>query len=161
MGVMSNLDPSPAAVDLPGSPSADRSAFELIAPRRAPVGESTEVARYLPRRGRTTVGAWCFLDYYGPDDVAAGPGMRVGPHPHIGLQTVTWLLDGEVLHRDSLGSVQPIRPGQLNLMTAGAGIAHAEVSPDPHPRWLHGLQLWVALPDADRLAPCSPPARRR
>ena len=74
--------------------------------------------------------------------------MRVGPHPHIGLQTVTWLLDGEVLHRDSLGNVQPIRPGQLNLMTAGAGIAHAEVSPDPHPRWLHGLQLWVALPDA-------------
>ena len=127
--------------------------LELITPRRAPVGESTEVARYLPRRARTTVGAWCFLDYYGPDDVAAGPGMRVGPHPHIGLQTVTWLLDGEVLHRDSLGNVQPIRPGQLNLMTAGAGIAHAEVSPDPHPRWLHGLELWVALPDADRLAP--------
>ncbi|HEX3946569.1 MAG TPA: pirin family protein, partial [Acidimicrobiales bacterium] len=77
----------------------------------------------------------------------------VGPHPHTGLQTVTWLLRGEVLHRDSVGSIQPVRPGQLNLMTAGAGIVHAERSPATRPRWLHGLQLWVALPEAHRLAP--------
>jgi len=125
---------------------------EPMDPRPASIGAAT-VSRYLPRRGRSTVGAWCFLDYYGPDDVDGGPGMRVGPHPHTGLQTVTWLLQGDVVHRDSLGSVQSIRPGQLNLMTAGAGIAHAELSPDPHPRWLHGVQLWVALPDAQRHVP--------
>jgi quercetin 2,3-dioxygenase len=96
------------------------------------------------------VGPWCFLDHYGPDDVSDGPGMQVGAHPHAGLQTVTWLLAGEVVHHDSLGNVQPIRPGQLNLMTAGRGIAHAERSPSPHQRWLHGVQLWVAMPDDAR-----------
>lgn len=128
--------------------------LSAIAPRRATVGESTTVSRYLPTRGRTTVGAWCFLDHYGPDDVDAGPGMQVAPHPHVGLQTVTWLLHGEVVHRDSLGSEQAIRPGQLNLMTAGSGIAHAETSPPPgeRPPVLHGLQLWVALP-GERRAP--------
>jgi quercetin 2,3-dioxygenase len=77
-------------------------------------------------------------------------GMRVPPHPHIGLQTVTWLISGNVLHRDSLGSEQMIRPGQLNLMTAGRGIAHSEESPAEHDPSLHGVQLWVALPDASR-----------
>src|SRR5262249_14187438 len=95
---------------------------------------------------RRMVGAWCFADHFGPDAILAGPGMQVPPHPHCGLQTVTWLVDGEVLHRDSLGNLAMIRPGQLNLMTAGAGIAHAEVSPDGHGPSLHGLQLWVALP---------------
>jgi redox-sensitive bicupin YhaK (pirin superfamily) len=96
------------------------------------------------------VGAWCFVDHYGPDDIAAGPGMQVPPHPHIGLQTVSWLLEGEIHHRDSLGSDQHIRPGELGLMTAGAAIMHAEQSPVPHPALLHGVQLWVALPDAAR-----------
>jgi redox-sensitive bicupin YhaK (pirin superfamily) len=76
--------------------------------------------------------------------------MQVPPHPHTGLQTVSWLLSGEVMHRDSLGSEQLVRPGQLNLMTAGRGIAHSERSPDVRPELLHGLQLWVALPDGAR-----------
>lgn len=145
---VSNLDRDPAAVPLLDR-AGDRPAFEPLLSRRAPVGESTTVSRYLPTRARTTVGAWCFLDHYGPDDVATAPGMQVGPHPHIGLQTVTWLLEGEVVHHDSLGSAQAIRPGQLNLMTAGSGIAHAEVSPPLRPPRLHGLQLWVALPATD------------
>jgi len=99
------------------------------------------------------VGAWCFLDAYGPHDLAAGPGMRIGPHPHTGLQTVTWLVAGEILHRDSLGSLQEIRPGQLNLMTAGHGIAHSEETPARHSGLLQGVQLWVVLPDADRNGP--------
>ena len=111
------------------------------------------VTRTLPNRGRRMVGAWCFLDAYGPEDVSAGEGMRVGPHPHTGLQTVTWLMAGEVRHRDSLGSVQDIRPGQLNLMTAGRGIAHAEQTPAAHTALLHGVQLWVALPHAHRDMP--------
>ena len=108
------------------------------------------VRRLLPKRQRRTVGAWCFVDHYGPTSVDGGPGMQVPPHPHIGLQTVTWLFDGEVLHRDSLGNEQLIRPGQLNLMTAGRGIAHAEQSPNGADPTLHGLQLWVALPDRMR-----------
>ena len=108
------------------------------------------VTRTLPHRQRRMVGAWCFLDAYGPHDVAGSPGMRVGPHPHTGLQTVTWLVAGEVLHRDSLGTVQEIRPGQLNLMTAGRGIAHSEETPRVHSAVLQGVQLWVALPHADR-----------
>jgi quercetin 2,3-dioxygenase len=109
------------------------------------------VTRTLPHRQRRLVGAWCFLDAYGPHDLATGaPGMRVGPHPHTGLQTVTWLLAGEVLHRDTLGTVQEIRPGQLNLMTAGRGIAHSEQTPAAHGPVLHGVQLWVALPHAHR-----------
>ena len=99
------------------------------------------------------VGAWCFLDAYGPHDLAGSAGMRVGPHPHIGLQTVSWLVTGEILHRDSLGSRQEIRPGQLNLMTAGRGISHSEETPAKHSGVLQGVQLWVALPDADRNVP--------
>ncbi|SNY40745.1 hypothetical protein SAMN05421748_10676 [Paractinoplanes atraurantiacus] len=108
------------------------------------------VTRLLPAKGRRMVGAWCFLDAYGPVDISGTPGMRVAPHPHTGLQTVTWLLSGEVLHRDILGSVQEIRPGQLNLMTAGRGIAHSEETPAEHSPVLHGVQLWVALPHAVR-----------
>jgi len=108
------------------------------------------VRRLLPLRQRRSVGAWCFADHYGPMSVDGVAGMRVPPHPHIGLQTVTWLISGNVLHRDSLGTEQMIRPGQLNLMTAGRGIAHSEESPAEHDPELHGVQLWVALPDAQR-----------
>jgi redox-sensitive bicupin YhaK (pirin superfamily) len=96
------------------------------------------------------IGAWCFLDHYGPDDIKTTGGMWVPPHPHTGLQTVTWLFEGVGLHTDSLGSRQLIRPGQLNVMTAGHGICHAEVSPDDAPTRLHGVQLWVCLPDEAR-----------
>jgi len=111
------------------------------------------VTRTLPNRGRRMVGAWCFLDAYGPHELDGSAGMRVGPHPHTGLQTVTWLVAGEVLHRDSLGTVQEIRPGTLNLMTAGRGISHAEQTPADHSPVLQGVQLWVALPHAVRDMP--------
>jgi quercetin 2,3-dioxygenase len=108
------------------------------------------VTRTLPSKGRRLVGAWGFLDAYGPDDLAGTPGMRVGPHPHIGLQTVSWLVQGEILHRDSLGNLQEIRPGQLNLMTAGRGISHSEETPVDNSGVLQGVQLWVALPATAR-----------
>ncbi|MEZ0066442.1 redox-sensitive bicupin YhaK (pirin superfamily) [Streptacidiphilus sp. MAP12-20] len=127
-----------------------RMSKDLLSPREAHLGGSTVVRRLLPNLGRRTVGAWCFVDHYGPDDIATESGMQVPPHPHIGLQTVSWLHAGEVLHRDSLGSVQTVRPRELGLMTAGRAIAHAEQSPDPHSPLLHGAQLWVALPDAHR-----------
>ena len=124
---------------------------ELLPGRRTELGpRGMLVNRTLPHRDRRMVGAWCFTDHFGPQDVADGPGMRVPPHPHTGLQTVTWLLSGEVLHRDSLGSAQAIHPGQLNLMTAGRGIAHAEESQPRRAPVLHGGQLWVALPGVDR-----------
>lgn len=107
------------------------------------------VRRALPRRGLRTVGAWCFADHMGPEVVTETSGLDVGPHPHIGLQTVTWLVEGAVLHTDSLGSEQLIRPGQLNLMTAGRGIAHAEESVRT-PGTLHGVQLWIAQPSLTR-----------
>lgn len=121
---------------------------ELLDSREVMLG-STPVARLLPKRQHRTVGPWCFADHFGPVDVDAGA-MAVGPHPHIGLQTVTWLFAGEVVHTDSLGSDQVIRPGQLNLMSAGRGIAHAEQSPSNSSGLMHGLQLWVAQPDATR-----------
>ncbi|MEV5159558.1 pirin family protein [Streptomyces sp. NPDC053728] len=123
---------------------------ELLTPRHVRLGESTEVRRLLPNLGRRMVGAWAFVDHYGPDDIADEPGMQVPPHPHMGLQTVSWLHDGEVLHRDSLGSLQRILPRELGLMTSGRAISHSEESPKPHGRFLHGAQLWVALPEADR-----------
>jgi quercetin 2,3-dioxygenase len=126
--------------------------LEITQARLATVGDIT-VRRLLPLRLRRSVGAWCFVDHYGPESVDGIAGMQVPPHPHIGLQTVTWLLAGNVLHRDSLGSEQMIRPGQLNLMTAGRGIAHAEESPAAHDPVLHGVQLWVALPDVSRPVP--------
>ncbi|MFE9816110.1 pirin family protein [Streptomyces sp. NPDC005773] len=123
---------------------------ELLAPRHVRLGESTEVRRLLPNLGRRMIGAWAFVDHYGPDDIADEPGMQVPPHPHMGLQTVSWLHEGEVLHRDSLGSLETIRPRELGLMTSGRAISHSEESPRPHAALLHGAQLWVALPDAHR-----------
>ena len=108
------------------------------------------IARALPTRERRLIGAWCFLDHAGPA-VFSGEreGMHVAPHPHTGLQTFTWMLEGEVLHRDSLGTSQVIKPQQLNLMTAGKGISHSEdTTPDQHK--LHAAQLWIALPEAAR-----------
>ena len=101
------------------------------------------VARAIPQKERRLIGPWCFLDHIGP--VTDGPLMDVGPHPHIGLQTFTWMLEGEIMHRDSLGSAQVISPGQVNLMTAGHGIAHTEESVSGH-RTMHAAQLWIALP---------------
>jgi redox-sensitive bicupin YhaK (pirin superfamily) len=128
------------------------STVDVVEARKAAVGDGTEVRRLLPQRTLRTVGAWCFLDHYGPDEVSRGPGMQVPPHPHIGLQTVTWLFQGLVLHRDSLGSRQLIRPGELNLMTAGRGATHSEESAAGRPPVLHGLQLWIALPEGERHA---------
>ncbi|HEY0573719.1 MAG TPA: pirin family protein [Pseudonocardia sp.] len=151
---MSNLERRPGLVtcggrgDTPGEP-----VLELLAGREVTLGESTKVRRLLPTLGRRLVGAWCFIDHYGPDEIADQPGMQVPPHPHIGLQTVSWLLDGAIRHRDSLGSDVTIRPGQLALMTAGHAIAHSEQSPAVHPVLLHGAQLWVALPRPSRDIP--------
>ena len=106
-----------------------------------------EVKRTIPNRRLRTIGAFCFVDYFGPTDQTEA--MVVAAHPHTGLQTVTWLFEGEVEHRDSVGSIQVIKPGQLNLMTAGKGISHSELSKKTDGR-LHGVQLWVALEDKDR-----------
>ncbi|MEW2497912.1 pirin family protein [Streptomyces nodosus] len=148
---MSNLDrePVPSVCGGRGFVVAEP-VRELLSPRRVRLGESTEVRRLLPNLGRRMVGAWCFVDHYGPDDIADEPGMQVPPHPHMGLQTVSWLHEGEVLHRDSTGSLRTIRPRQLGLMTSGRAISHSEESPRPHQRFLHGAQLWVALPDTHR-----------
>ncbi len=108
------------------------------------------VTRALPIRDRRMIGPWCFLDRFGPLSFGPEKPMDVAPHPHIGLQTVTWLLDGEVLHDDSLDSEATARPGGVNIMTAGAGIAHAEQTPRQNSGRLNGAQLWVALPDAAR-----------
>src|SRR5712692_1454272 len=143
---MSTVDAELEIAD--GSVKAD---LDLTPAREARVGDMT-VRRLLPLRQRRSVGAWCFIDHYGPMSVDGIAGMLVPPHPHIGLQTVTWLISGNVLHRDSLGSEQMIRPGQLNLMTAGRGIAHSEESPAERDPELHGVQLWVALPDRSRHA---------
>jgi len=137
-------------LEVPGTAAdAGPPGTEVTAARLARVGD-LDVRRLLPLRQRRSVGAWCFVDHYGPASVDGVAGMRVPPHPHIGLQTVTWLIEGTVLHRDSLGSEQIIRPGQLNLMTAGRGIAHSEESPEDHDPRLHGVQLWLALPGAHR-----------
>lgn len=122
---------------------------ELIPSRESVVGEMA-VRRALPRTGHRTVGAWCFADHMGPVTVAADTGIDVGPHPHCGLQTVTWLVEGEVLHRDSLGTEQLIAPGQLNLMTAGHGVSHSEERTGRYTGQLHGIQLWIAQPEATR-----------
>src|SRR3954462_10745256 len=148
---MSNLDRRPAAQVLGGlDATVAGPALDLLPGKEVLLGEGTHVRRLLPTLGRRLVGAWAFVDHYGPDDVAGSSGMQVLPHPHTGLQTVSWLLEGEVHHRDSLGSDVLIRPQELALMTAGHAIAHAEQSPAAHPRLLHGAQLWVALPDGVR-----------
>lgn len=106
-----------------------------------------EIRRTLPNPVQRTIGAWCFIDHFGPTPQTNG--MVVAAHPHTGLQTATWLIEGEIEHRDSLGSVQLIRPGQLNLMTGGFGIAHSELSRATTDN-LHAVQLWIALPDSER-----------
>ncbi|HVB90612.1 MAG TPA: pirin family protein [Acidimicrobiales bacterium] len=125
------------------------SVTEVSSSRLTDVGGLT-VHRALPTRGRRTVGAWCFLDRFGPVAVDPERTATIGPHPHIGLHTVTWLLEGEMLHTDSLGSEQLIRPGQLNLMTAGNGIAHAEDARHLRSGRMNGVQFWVAQPEATR-----------
>ena len=123
---------------------------ERLGTRMADVG-GLPVHRAVPQRALRKVGAWCFLDHLGPAVQRGDRSLQVGPHPHIGLQTFTWMIEGEVLHRDSLGSEQVIRPGQVNLMTAGQGIAHSEESlGSPH---IHAAQLWIALPGAERRMP--------
>lgn len=116
---------------------------------------SIPVVRALPVRERRMVGPWCFLDRFGPMTFAEGKPMDVAPHPHIGLQTVTWLLDGEIQHDDSLGCAAVTRPGGVSVMTAGGGVAHTEQTPPANTHVLDGVQLWVALPDSDRNGPAS------
>ncbi|QTX05556.1 pirin family protein [Agromyces archimandritae] len=147
---MSNLEAHPDELVCPPEEAA-RARVEILEPREVPLGgpRAMTVHRTLPQRGRTTIGAWCFADHYGPDDVSATGGMVVPPHPHTGLQTVSWLFDGEVEHRDSLGSHALVRPGGVNLMTAGRGISHSEVS-TPATTTLHGVQLWTVLPAGSR-----------
>ena len=125
----------------------------LIEPRNVKLTTRTgvEVRRTLPHAKLKTIGAWCFVDHFGPTEQTDG--MVVAAHPHTGLQTVTWLLEGQIEHRDSIGSIQVIRPGELNLMTAGFGISHSELS-QTGPERLHAVQLWVALPkEALNIAP--------
>ena len=129
---------------------------ERIATRAAEVGDGLIIRRALPSHQRRMVGAWCFLDHAGPVEVGTDGGLHVGPHPHIGLQTFTWMIEGSVVHRDSLGNEQLITQGQVNLMTAGGGISHAEDSALGYPGAppgsgrLHAAQLWIALPEAER-----------
>jgi redox-sensitive bicupin YhaK (pirin superfamily) len=152
---MSNLERKPQETSCGGRTAvAVEPVRELQFGAAVPLGgpRAMSVTRTLPNAVRRMVGAWCFLDYYGPDDISGSNGMRVPPHPHTGLQTVSWLVSGEVLHRDSLGSQQLVTPGQLNLMTAAHGIAHSEESPAAHSPILHGVQLWTALPDRHRHA---------
>jgi quercetin 2,3-dioxygenase len=120
---------------------------EILEPRQVPLGglRAMDVRRTLPQRRRSLIGAWCFLDHYGPERVDDTGGMVLPPHPHIGLQTVSWLFGGTIEHRDSAGGHTLVKPGELNLMTAGRGISHSEVSTDDA-TVLHGVQLWVALP---------------
>jgi len=126
-----------------------RRLVQHLQPRTAEVG-GIAINRLMPQRGRRMIGAWCFLDHAGPAVFSQeSTGMRVGPHPHTSLQTFTWMLAGDILHRDSLGSEQVIRPGELNLMTAGRGITHTEESTADSSA-LHAAQLCIALPHADR-----------
>ena len=154
---MSNVETRPVETTCEHTPApqvAGRPVVEVLSARAVPLGgpRAMTVRRTLPQRQRSLIGAWCFADHYGPDDVGATGGMDVPPHPHTGLQTVSWLFSGEVEHRDSGGHHALVRPGELNLMTGGRGISHSEVS-TPATRVLHGVQLWVALPDSARDAP--------
>ena len=127
------------------------SQVELLKPWEVALGpdEGLPVRRTLPTRRRSLIGGWCFIDHFGPQQVSLGKGMQVGPHPHTQLQTASWLFSGVIEHRDSAGNVAVVRPGELNLMTAGKGISHSERSL-PESSELHGVQLWIALPNAAR-----------
>ncbi|WP_329585794.1 pirin family protein [Streptomyces sp. NBC_01005] len=152
---MSNAETDPTAVrcalSVDDGHGAGTPRVEVLTARDVPLGgpRAMTVRRTLPQRSRTLIGAWCFADHYGPDNVAESGGMDVAPHPHTGLQTVSWLFNGEIEHRDSMGSHAFVRPGELNLMTGGHGISHTEVS-TPRTTILHGAQLWVALPEEHR-----------
>ncbi|HVK20177.1 MAG TPA: pirin family protein [Actinokineospora sp.] len=142
---MSNLENAPAELvctraDGPG---------KVLDAREVPLGgpRAMTVRRTLPQRDQSLIGAWCFIDHYGPSTDK----MNVDGHPHTGLQTVSWLFSGEIEHRDTTGAHEIVRPGEINLMTAGSGIAHSEYSTDTADE-LHGAQLWVALPESDRFA---------
>lgn len=146
---MTNLEKDPPLSVLdPGEPC---STVEVLTPRAVPLGgiRAMTVYRTLPQKRRSLVGAWCFLDHYGPDDVAETGGMEVPRHPHTGLATVSWLFTGQIDHLDSHGVAAAVLPGELNLMIAGRGITHQEIS-TAETRVLHGVQLWYALPDATR-----------
>ena len=150
---MSNTETAPTELTCGGrsEPAKGRPAVEILTPRDVPLGgpRAMHVRRTLPQRARSLIGAWCFADHYGPTEVTTAGGMDVAPHPHTGLQTVSWLFEGEIEHRDSMGTHAMVRAGELNLMTGGHGICHSEVS-TPATTKLHGVQLWVALPEAHR-----------
>jgi redox-sensitive bicupin YhaK (pirin superfamily) len=140
----------PADKPMATAPKNGNPVDTVIVPRGRDIG-GFEVRRALPAAERRMVGPFVFLDQMGPADLAMGKGVDVRPHPHIGLATVTWLFDGEIMHRDTLGSQQPIRPGEVNWMTAGRGIAHSERTPTElraESHRLSGMQAWVALPKA-------------
>ncbi len=146
---MTNPERDPA--EIVAGPGSAAGGVEVLVPREVPLGgpRAMTVRRTLPSRERSLIGAWCFADHYGPDPVTESGGMSVAPHPHTGLQTVSWLFSGEIEHRDSAGNQAMVRPGEVNLMTAGRGISHSEIS-TPGTTELHGVQLWVALPDDAR-----------
>lgn len=150
---MSNAEQHPepsSCVPLPGAPRWP--GLEVLEPREVPLGgpRAMPVLRSLPNRPRHLIGAWCFADAFGPVDLRTARGMAVDPHPHTGLQTVSWLVAGEIDHRDSVGSFQRVEPGAVAIMTAGHGISHSEYTPPEHSDVLHGLQLWIALPSSAR-----------
>ena len=128
---------------------ADQRRLEGYPNREVSLG-ALSVSRALPIRERRLVGPWCFLDRFGPLTFSEGKPMDVAPHPHIGLQTLTWLHEGEVVHDDSLGYEAVLGPGGVNVMTSGSGIAHAEQTPRENTGRLNGVQLWIALPERDR-----------
>lgn len=106
--------------------------------------------RALPTRDRGMIGAWCFLEQAGPDEIGDGGGLRAGPQPYLGLQALTWMIEGELLYRDSLGNKQVFRGGELNVVTAGSGMTHSRESPSEQPGRIDAVQLWIALPETMR-----------
>ncbi|MCC6495085.1 MAG: pirin family protein, partial [Propionibacteriaceae bacterium] len=145
---MSNTETRSEILDCAEAAGHDPEHVQVIEGKDVDLGgpEALKVHRTLPSLRRSFVGAWCFVDHYGPE---RGICMDVPPHPHTGLQTVSWLFEGEIEHRDSGGVHSMVRPGEVNLMTSGHGIAHSEVS-TPERELLHGVQLWVVLPDASK-----------
>lgn len=160
---MTNLDPNPELIDFnaPTNSNGLTAGFEekrgtnyiveVLEPRGVPLGgpRAMTVQRTIPQRARSLIGAWCFLDYFGPDDVAQSGGMKVPRHPHTGLATVSWLFEGRVDHVDSAGNWALVRPGEVNLMSSGYGITHSEYS-SQDTTTLHGVQLWYAFPEKYR-----------
>lgn len=148
---MTNFDQNPAvAVLSSGEPCSD---IEVLEPRLVPLGgpRAMTVYRSLPQKERSLIGSWCFADHYGPDTVTETGGMAVARHPHTGLATVSWLFTGQIDHLDSGGNAAAVVPGELNLMIAGQGITHQEISA-PGTATLHGIQLWYAMPESTRFS---------